>query len=177
MHIILHTPLPARARPSPNKAKVRRQSGPQLLPRKRFSIDNIECPPRHFSWLQRSKHMEPPEHIRARIRVQRRPGLFAVRERDFCSFAFPLAVQAEEQRQSLSHVHEVVLRDEADDHVGSDFAVAPGFVGTGAGENVGLGVVEDVVRVGLGNARSRFVERWIERDVGGKFDAVGLWCC
>jgi hypothetical protein len=74
----------------------------------------------------------------------------------------------------LRHVHEVVLRDEADDHVGPDFAPGPGFSRAGAGEDVGLGVVEDVRGVGGGNARGGLVEGWGEGDVGGEFDAVGL---
>lgn len=44
----------------------------------------------------------------------------------------------------------------------------------GAGENVGLGVVEDIVCVGKGDARGGFMEGWGEGDVGGEFDAVGL---
>jgi len=52
--------------------------------------------------------------------------------------------------------------------------VGPGLVGTGAGEDVGLGVIEDVVGVGLGDARGGLVEGWVEGDVGGEFDAVGL---
>jgi len=74
----------------------------------------------------------------------------------------------------LRHVHEVVLRHEAYDHVGPDFAVGPGFEGAGAREYVGLGVVEVVAGVGLGDARGGFVEGWVEGDVGGEFDAVGL---
>jgi len=66
------------------------------------------------------------------------------------------------------------LRHEADDHIGTDFAVGPGFLGAGAEQDVGLGIVEDVVGVGLRDARGGFVEGWVEGDVGGEFDAVGL---
>jgi len=121
--------------------------------------------------------MKPSQYIRARIRVQRCPRLFAVRKHDFGALTFALAVQAEEQREALSHVHEIVLWHEADDHVRADLAVSPRLVGAGADEDVGLGVVEDVACVGLGDARGGFVEGWVEGDVGGKFDAVGFATC
>jgi hypothetical protein len=37
-----------------------------------------------------------------------------------------------------------------------------------------LSVVEDVVGVGLGDAREVFAEGWVEGDFVGEFDAVGL---
>jgi hypothetical protein len=50
-------------------------------------------------------------------------------------------------------------------------------LGASAEQDVGLRIVEDVVGVGLGDAREGFVEGWVEGDVGGEFDAVGLWLC
>lgn len=74
----------------------------------------------------------------------------------------------------MSNVHEIVLRNEAYDRVGSDFAEGPGFVGAGAGEDVVLAVVEDVAGLGFGDSRGGFGQGWVEGDEGVEFDAVGL---
>ena len=121
--------------------------------------------------------MEPPQNIRARIRMQRRPSLLSIREAHFRTIALGFAVQAEVHRETLGHVHEIASWHEADDHVRPDLAEGPGFPGAGAGEDVGLGVVEDVAGVGFGDSRVVFAEGWVEGDGGVEFDAVGLWIC
>ena len=108
--------------------------------------------------------MEPPQDIRARIRVQRRPRLLSIREAHFRTLALGFAVQAEVHREALGHVHEIAPWHKADDHVGTDLAERPGFSGAGAGEDVGLGVVEDVAGVGFGDPRVIFAEGWVEGD-------------
>jgi len=118
--------------------------------------------------------MEPPQHIRARIRMQGAPSLFSIREAHFRALAFHFAIQAEIYREALGHVHEVPPRHEAYDHVGPDLAEGPGFAGAGAGEDVVLGVVEDVAGVGFGDSGVGFAEGWVEGDGGVEFDAVGL---
>lgn len=108
--------------------------------------------------------MEPPQNIRARIRMQRRPSLLSIREAHFRTLALGFAVQAEVHREALGHVHEIAPWHKADDHVGADLAERPGFSGAGAGEDVGLGVVEDVAGVGFGDPRVVFAEGWVEGD-------------
>ena len=91
-------------------------------------------------------------------------GVMLVASEALVGLALGFAVQAEVHREALSHVHEIAPWHKADDHVGADLAEGPGFPGAGAGEDVGLGVVEDVAGVGFGDPRVVFAEGWVEGD-------------
>lgn len=164
-------------RPDARQAKVRADLRPLPLPRRRGAIGHIERALCSHLGVHASVDVEPSQDILGRVRMQRGIRVLVAREGDFVALAGVLP-QRQEQAEGLGDVHGVVLRHEADDGVGSDFAEGPGFAGGGALHDVALRVVEDVLGVGGWDARGGFFEG---RGVGHfavEFDAVGLiWIC
>lgn len=126
------------------EAEVSTNRRPNLFPSRSWSINYVESSFVGLFWMHAGMHMEPSKNVLRRICVQRCPGLRASWKWDFSTFTVELLVQAEEDADTLSNVHGIVVRNEANNSVWPDFAELPRFAFGSLLDDVVLCIVENI---------------------------------